>query len=212
MTHAAEPRDANEALRTLLPWYVNGTLPDGDRERIERLLQQSPDLRGEVYWLQRLRLHIRASAPQQHSDGDAALFRLRALIRAEADQVVVPMPTQPARKPRTWINWSLPMAIAATFVASVVVTVYLPSRDGVLEPLSGQQTTANNVIVQVTFKASATEGDIRQLIASVKGEIVSGPGALGVYSLRIGKANAEQAVATLRLRKDLVESVSLAGK
>jgi anti-sigma factor RsiW len=212
MTHAAEPRDANEALRALLPWYVNGTLPDGERERIERLLQQSPELRGEVYWLQRLRLHIRASAPQQWSDGDAALFRLRALIRAEAEQVVVPLPTPSTRKPRAWINWTLPMALAATFVASVAVTVYMPSRDGVLEPLSGQATKANNVVVQVTFKASATEGDIRQLIANVKGEIVSGPGALGVYSLRIGKTNADQAIATLRLRKDLVESVSLADK
>lgn len=211
MTHAADPRnDANDAVRALLPWYVNGTLPDGDRARIERLLQQSPELRGEVYWLQRLRLHIRETVPQQ--DGESGLARLRALIRADQGEVAVPLPACASPRSRAWINWSLPMALAATFVLSVIVTVYLPTRDGTLEPLSGQATTASTVIVQVTFKPSAPEGEIRQLVASVQGEIVAGPGALGVYSLRIKKPRADQAVATLRARKDLVESVSLVGQ
>jgi anti-sigma factor RsiW len=217
MTHAADPRnDANDAVHALLPWYVNGTLPDGDRARIERLLQQAPDLRGEVYWLQRLRLHMREAAPEQDRAGselgDSGLARLHALIRAEQCKVAVPLPARAGPRPRAWINWSLPLALAATFVLSVIVTVYLPSRDGTLEPLSGQTTAADAVIVQVTFKPSAPEGEIRQLIASVQGEIVAGPGALGVYSLRVQKPQADQALATLRARKDLVESVSPAGK
>lgn len=205
MTHAAPPREApNDALLALLPWYVNGTLPEDDRRRIERLIQQSPEMRAEVHWLQSVRQHMRDAVPS-HA-GDAGLTRLRALIQAEQSGAVTPLS---ARKARPWLNWPLPMALAATFVFSVVVTFYLPSREGTLEPLSGQSATASTVIVQVTFKASAPEGEIHQLISSVQGEIVSGPGALGVYSLRVQRARAEQALAALRARKDLVDSVAL---
>lgn len=212
MTHAAPPRDGpNEALHAILPWYVNGTLPQDERERVARLIQQSREMQDEVRWLESLREHMQSAVPEQA--GDAGLDRLRTLIRAEQSGVLAALPERHAAAPRRWPTWAVPMALAATIVLSVLVTmVHLPSRDGTLEPLSGQAAPAGAVIIQVTFKAAAPEGDIRQLVSSVKGEIVSGPGALGVYSLRVERARGEQALAALAARKDLVESVSLVAK
>ena len=53
--------------------------------------------------------------------------------------------------------------------------------------------------MQTVFEDSATAAQIRDAVLSVKGSIVGGPGAMGIYTLQLpANANTEQAAALLQ--------------
>jgi hypothetical protein len=90
---------------------------------------------------------------------------------------------------------------------AAVIGYLVHERNAALAPLSGQP-PASGELLQVVFKADATERDIRGLLASVDAELVGGPGALGVYTIRVPAGRADAAAAALRGRADVVESVA----
>ena len=66
------------------------------------------------------------------------------------------------------------------------------------------------VVLQVTFAPDATEQEIRELLQAIDGSLDGGPGALGVYAVRLvgveshDAATIERALQTLRGRSDIV--------
>jgi hypothetical protein len=70
-------------------------------------------------------------------------------------------------------------------------------------------TAAGGQLLQITFKPLATETQIRALLSSVQGEIVAGPGALGVYAVRVPDRQGAVALAKLRSDSTTVDSVVL---
>ncbi len=202
----------HEELRALLPWYVNGTLDSTTRRELERLLDQSSLLRSELVWLRLVRSQVQEAAPTEQRSPAAGLDTLMALIHAEQAGTVTPL------RRRFFDNWlaqarqlPLSMGIAAAIVLSqaVIIGTLLdrptPEQIG---PLSGG-TAATGQILQVTFKATATETQIRAVLSSVQGDIVAGPGALGVYAVRVPERQGPLALETLRNAGAVVDSVTL---
>lgn len=199
--------------RVLLPWYVNGTLHGAARQELENQLERSPTLRSELVWLRLLRGQIREHGQAQRSQrsDSAGLDTLMALVHGEQAGKVLPL-----RKRLTgWLSAarSLPLSagIAAAVVLSqaVIIAALLdqPTPEP-LTPLSGG-TIASGPLLQITFKSVATEAQIRAVLASVQGDIVAGPGALGVYTVRV--PDRQGALALERLRNDawVIDSVVL---
>lgn len=201
-------------LRELLPWYVNGTLDVATQFDIDSLIESSPLIRSEVAWLTQLRLRIQ-QAPSQAGVRSAStgLDTLMALVSAEQSGKVSFLPWR--NRWNTWLasshKLSVPMGLAAAVVltqAAIIGALLNPLPPEQLSPLSGSA-AARNVLLQVTFKPQATEVQIRSLLAGVKGEIISGPGALGVYTVRVPDGQAAVALAKLRNDRSSIESVVL---
>ncbi len=180
----------------LLPWYVNGTLADAQREAVDAHLAQCADCRGEVALLRVLREEVRATAA---SGGAGELGRRRLLREAEAQRA-------PARS-----RWRPALGLAAAVVIGVqtvlLLTLERESADAIT-PLAGS--TPAEAVLQLRFQPGATEAQIRELLQSVGARLVDGPGALGVYRLRLEdpEADPEAVLAELEERRDVVAQVA----
>lgn len=198
-----------ESLVQLLPFYVNGSLPSSERNWIDHELQRSPELRAEVSAIVSLQTQIKAATSTIDCERGWDQICKQILGDPQAGRRLRSLEKHSLRR------WSVPVGLAASILASVLIAalMYAPPKEVAnvtFTPLgeSGASMDAARVVVQVTFRPTAQEGAIRELIAALRGEIVAGPGALGIYSIRLHHSHAQQAVIELRARAELVESVS----
>ena len=66
--------------------------------------------------------------------------------------------------------------------------------------------------MQVQFLPQASEQQIRKLLNEVHAQIVSGPGALGIYTVRVAESDGEAAMQRMHRETGVVESVSVLPK
>ena len=182
----------------LLPWYVNGTLTGQEQREVMNHLETCERCRQEIAWLQKIRAQIKAD--KSAAPGEFGLNRLMRDIRRE--QAI------PARK-RSW--WQPALAAAAVIiVVQGAVLMNLLSQPESIVPLGGP--VAEGVVLQVRFHPEASEARIRALLQQVRGNIVGGPGALGVYRLRLddmaGEATVEHTINELRAQQEIITHVA----
>lgn len=191
--------------RELLPWYVTGTLDVEQRAFVDQQLSRFEVLRTELAWLRKLQQDIRESAPAP--SGDLGWSRLHDRIEAESRPDVIPI--HRARRPK----WYAPaLALAATvLIAQTAVIGVLIHEEQNLRPLTGT-TASSGAQLQVQFLPQASEEQIRKLLNEVHAQIVSGPGALGIYTVRVAEGDGEAALQRMRRETGVVESVSLLPK
>lgn len=190
----------------LLPWYVNGTLDDAGRKRIEAHLSGCAPCREKMKAIKRLRTCVKDIESQGQSPGELGLARLKRRIRSEAAMLT----------PRVRHRWLMPALAAAAIVivaqAGLMLNMNSTNRQGMQlmsAPAAGD--------IQVRFAPDARAGQIESLLQSIHGHIVAGPGALGVYHIRIsagdsGKKDVEAAVQRLRAQNNVVQFVAREGK
>ena len=200
-------------LRELLPWYVNGTLDASTRRDLEWHLARLPNLSAEVAWLRKLRSQIRNQLRMDLDQKSAStgLDTVLALIHGERAGKVLPLRSRIA----AWADLSrrLPavMAVAAAVLLAqaVILGSLLTEQDsGQIMPMSGGG-EMNTPLLQLTFKPQATELQIRAALAKVQGQIVAGPGVLGVYVIRVPDNQGASALKQLRNDNLVIESVVL---
>jgi len=180
----------------LLPWYVNGTLAVGERQDVEAHLQSCERCRQEIAWLQNLRAQVKADAAS--SPGELGLHRLLREAKAEKSA---------ARQPRQWWRPALAAAAVLIIIQSAVL-INLLNRPAAITPLGGP--VAEGIVLQVKFAPNATETQIRELLQKTGATFIDGPGALGVYRLRLEDVTATQdqaiqrVIGELTARRDIV--------
>ncbi len=149
---------------------------------------------------------------RQLPPSDAGLDRLMARIAAEKSGKVSSI--APAVKMKTAASWYKPaFAIAASIVFAQVIGLHMLLNDGsgadTLRVLAGGTAAQQGAVLQVTFKPVTTETQIRASLAAVEGEIIGGPGALGVYSIRVKKGQGLNAISKLMQQQGVVDSATL---
>ena len=170
----------------LLAWLVNGTLEPAERAAVEQHLRGCARCRGEVAFLEALRKGVKALAGGE-TPGELGRTRLLRGLRAER------------RAMRAW--WRPALAAAAVvIVAQGILLAHLWSREPPIVPLGGAGT--EGATVQIQFAPTATEAQIRALLQESGATLVDGPGAAGVYRVRV--ENAESALARLRAHAEVV--------
>ena len=192
----------DEALDLLLPWYVNGTLDDAERRRVEDYLARSSHARDEVALLRQLRQQVKEEAIEA-SPGELGLQRLKRQIKQDAQQ---PGDTdRMAGRTVTVSSFWRPLAVAACLALVIQAAVMIGLTGGFDSDVEIASGDAG--VLQVTFAPDATEQQIRDVLQSAGASIADGPNALGVYRLRLvdaGGTTVEEALATLRASGDVV--------
>lgn len=188
---------SNHEIEELLPAYVNGTLNKDQQGAVEAYLAEHPDARAEVEWLRELRRGM-CKLSQENSPGELGWHRLRRSLQKEN--------TAASTHNTAW--WKPAMAAAALVVVLQITLLisFNPGND-VFRPLSGSVDAGQ--IVQVKFRSTASEAQIRELLLRVDGQIVEGPSAIGLYRVRIGNddsstATVKQALEVLHGSKEVV--------
>jgi hypothetical protein len=222
--------ESRRRFRELLPWHVNGTLDEPERDWIEDYLREHPDARAELRWQERLQAQIRQAIPPPTHD--VGLERFMARIHAEAGMRAAPAPApatpEPARAvPRPGLGeriraylatWQLTpaMAVAATVVvaqAGIIGALLVAQQGGedaefatVRSVDPGQ--VVSGPVLQVSFRPETSEADLRALLVGIGGTLVGGPGQLGNYLVIVPPGRVEQASRQLAANR-LVEDVSV---
>ena len=171
----------------LLPWYANGTLPPEKRDEIAAHLRGCDRCRGELAFLAGLRERVKASAAATGPD-EVGLERLLRETR---------------RAPRVpgiaWLRPALAAAVAVVVVQAALVA-WLWTREPLIEPLGGPR--REGVVLQVRFDPAAPEARIRALLQKNDATLIDGPGALGVYRVRLQNVKPGDAAALAKALDD----------
>jgi len=176
----------------LLPWYANGTLEDGERRAVESHLAACSRCREELSacrGLGELLLEVPEVAPAPHP---AHLARIMEKI-GDHERAAWRSPLESLRNlltatPRP-VRWALAAQLVLVLglsaglalhrqppIAAPVTYQTLSDRPSAAVPVSG---------LRVVFAPGATEQEIRDLLLGTRGQIVSGPSSLGVYTVEV---------------------------
>ncbi len=207
----------------LLPWYVNGTLSIDERFEMEFWLAVSAKCRTELAYVVALASEVkRTSLPLAQRDEAAGLAQLMARVHAQDSGKLAFRTIGGAGVKRAlqnaltkWHKQAIAIAAALAIVQTGVLvnSVYQAQDNAVIKPLGAAvgdgAALRKTALLQVTFRASASEAQIRGLLDKLGAEIVSGPGALGVYSLKIAGERGDATLTALRNAQDVVDSAAM---
>lgn len=152
----------------------------------------------ERRWLEHTARQLDAAVPP--FDAEASARRLRARVREDHRAS-----TRRFDWVRSWTGW---WTAAGSFglgaAAAAAVTVFLigtgPQPTAPVVALEGAEPSAPAGVatLQVVFRDDAPAAQIRRLLSDIGGEVVGGPGALGVWRIAVPQAQVAPALAALR--------------
>ena len=193
----------------LLPWLVNGTLPEEQSLRIKLHLQTCTECRDEYAEQLTVRDHLQRPDTVVYAP-HASLQKLMAKIEApESLQLQYESPAAVSSGPRT-ARW----LVAAVLVESIGIGLLT----GVLWWKNAQQQSAprfatltataplpaHGPLIRIVFAPTAATDEINALLRSIGAQVIAGPSEADVYTLSLPPEERASAVAAAitRLRSD----------
>jgi hypothetical protein len=171
----------NEHPEELLPWYENGTLSKEESTLVEKHLSECTHCQQELSFLHALHKQVKS----EQLDLTPGEFGLKRLLRdiKQADK--------PAKQTYPW--WPKAFATAAAIVIvvqSALLINFSTTQTDAIVPLGVKLTEKT---LQIRFAPTANEQQIRDILQSVNATLVDGPGALGIYQIRLNEGDDQEA-------------------
>jgi anti-sigma factor RsiW len=198
-----QDKSAHLHAQASLPWLLNGTLAEAERQAVETHLHACPDCRSDLEGLRLLREAGAASGPG--CDPERALARLlpRLDSRAAAPVHATPGPA-PAARPRAandpaWLRWAaLAQACVIVLLVSVVAALLAqPDEAGTNYRALGAASAAQGQAV-LMFKPDTPERELRRIVRASGARIVDGPTVTDAYVVGIDAGQVAPVLARLR--------------
>jgi anti-sigma factor RsiW len=201
----------------LLPWYLNGTLQEEERLRVDQHLLSCAACRAELEELAQLNVQLHEVYAAQSEPSTRIQRAVLAQVQREA--------SEKGAKPVTGSSWLdgldgwfrslfIPRWAPALAVTLLVVQLGLLLWTLTLPTLSDQVMTrglgAPTVRLRVVFQETASERQIRVLVQGVHGRIVDGPALDGAYIIEVpagDRAAAQKKVDALRSQPESIRTV-----
>jgi len=182
--------DYNDEIALLIPAYLRGELSPEDMAKVEAAAAVDPSIKADLSFQKNLRETLQSDQPSLHStELDWARFskRLDDLEGAESSPLK-DLPAvandRPVKHSRFWMGATAAMALLAL------------GQFGLLHQRNTTVSIAKDVRVDT----------LGSKLRTLKGQIVSGPSALGLFDLQFEtQADCESALPELR---DIMETVS----
>lgn len=199
----------------LLPWYVNGTLPDGERRRVEDHLSGCARCREELAACQGAGEAVRRQEVTAPSPHPAQLARLMARIDEE-ENVLHGLRALFAATPRA-VRFALAAQLAVVLLlAGALLWRPEPAPAPLFQTLSSPEPGAEAgaaARLRVVFAEATTEKEIREVLLKVRGQVVGGPSPFGVYTVEVPASPdpVESVLAHLRSQKGVSLAEPVAG-
>jgi anti-sigma factor RsiW len=188
MTHnrRIENSAGHHEVFALLPWYVNATLEEADRQRVEAHLGNCTICREDLAAQQRICEAIEAQPALDYMPV-ASLKRLQARLDAQAEAAVAPAPPQEQATNRMpWRGW-MAASVAAMAVAVALFAADRWVLEARLQPKYHTVTSSvprpQGEVIRAVFSPTITLVELQTILDEAQLRIVSGPTEAGVYSL-----------------------------
>jgi anti-sigma factor RsiW len=190
MTHNRRIENSAEhhEVSALLPWYVNETLGEIDRQRVDAHLGMCAACREDLAAQRRICEAIDAQPAIDYMPV-ASLKRLQARLDAlgESDPTIAPVKEQPTQR-LPWRGWmAASVAALAVAVALLAANRFVQTDAHLMQP--NYRTVTNSAprpqgeVIRAVFAPSITLVELQSILDEAQLRIVSGPTEAGVYSL-----------------------------
>lgn len=195
-------------IELLLPFFVNGTLDDDERHRVEAALTADPRLAHEAAIAADLRAGIR-DLEDPLTPGEFGLARLMRDISREP-QIADESPDlqQKRAMPRFALAIAASVALVAAGLTALSQTGFFGNREaGGYHQASG---SSGDGSLSVAFSATASQAQVTELLLDHDLVVVDGPSAIGIYRLAVSQdADPEIVADELRQAAGVVENVGV---
>ncbi len=215
--------DEHEQHKQFHQWlllYVNGQLDDIKTAWMEQYAAEHPYAATEVEIERSLKKALLNELPDYPMDQGLNILLRR--IRAEQDPL---QQTTPDRR-NSIVNrcidafsgflmspkWAV--AVSLILLQTGAITALLLSRTGTTLPEQNQWRSVTEAsqfqgpVLQITFKSTSTEADIRLLLVKIRGSLLGGPGQLGKYLVKVPEDTITEAQQEV-LNSRIIESVQI---
>jgi anti-sigma factor RsiW len=191
----------HDEISALIPWYVNGSIGEGDRQRVDAHLTQCARCREDMALERRVyagmsvepgveympaaslkRLQSRLDDLTAASPGEAGAEAPRTPLAAAGRRAVAPQP-----RAVTWHGvMAASVAIMAVAVSMLAADRWMQSRapaDAPYRTVTISKPRAPNEVIRAVFVPTITLVELQAVLDEAGLRIVSGPTEAGVYSL-----------------------------
>jgi anti-sigma factor RsiW len=184
----------HDEISLLIPWYVNGSIGEGDRQRVDAHLTQCARCREDMALERRVYAGMSVEPGVEYMPA-ASLKRLQSRLDdlaaaqpAEAEAQATPAPFVPAgRRAVAWQGvMAASVAIMAVAVSMLAADRWMQSRTRAGALYSTVTTSKPRVpdeVIRAVFAPTITLVELQAVLDEAGLRIVSGPTEAGVYSL-----------------------------
>jgi hypothetical protein len=200
----------------LLPFYLNNTLAPEDLAFMRQYLREYPNMQKEVELMRAIATQVQesASVASENIGLDKVLTRI-ASEKKSADKQSAGTFWRRLFGDGAWLKPAFAMSLAIMALQSWLLWQSsahqeIRYRGGAMEPKTEENSPQNqidtSVFFSVQFQPSASEAQLRLLLAGMQAQIVAGPGAGGEYIIALPAARMNDAAAQIE-RSGLVIDV-----
>jgi anti-sigma factor RsiW len=191
--------DPHEQTLKLLPWYLNGTLDDGEAAMVEAHLVECADCSREAEAERALRDGVNSTG----FDTDEGWAAMRARIET-AEAGPAPVPKSIWRR-QVGLGWVAGGALAASLAAMVLTTLPNARPDNVYHALgSAPNPAAARANAIILFAPETSTQAMRDALNGAGARITDGPLASGGYLVHMAPESRERVLAQLRSKTGVV--------
>jgi hypothetical protein len=186
MMHEFQEQPEHRAIAELMPWYLNGTLGERDRQKVESHVGDCEMCRDELAQERRIHEAMSAEAAVEYIPA-ASLKRLQARLDALGDdEIDTLMPAQHAPF-RGWYAAAASVAIVAVVAALMYFKGWIVFGPEASAPryhtVTNPRPQAPGEVIRAVFSPTITLVELQAILDEAQLRIVSGPTEAGVYSL-----------------------------
>ena len=178
----------HQEVSALIPWYVNDTLAEHERKRVDAHAVACAACREDLAANRQIFEGIQAQ-PALDYVPMASLNRLRARLDAAAGPAAPQVPpAERARAAAPWRGW-MAASIAALAVAIGLlaadrwVRFEAPGSQPVYRTVTNSRPRPQGEVIRAVFSPAITLVELQKILDEAQLKIVSGPSEAGVYSL-----------------------------
>ncbi len=191
----------HKEISALIPWYVNGSISEIDRQGVDAHLARCAQCRDDLTLEQGVYQSMSEETAVEYMPA-ASLKRLQARLDGVAMQVPVEgswelSAAAPSRRVVTWQGvMAASVAIMAVAVSLLAADRWTQSRTRAAPSyytVTSSAPRASNVVIRAVFIPTVTLVELQAVLDEAGLRIISGPTEAGVYSLA---ANSHRAVSS----------------
>jgi hypothetical protein len=179
----------HQEVSALIPWYVNDTLADHERQRVDAHVEACAPCRGDLAVHKRIFEGIDAQPALDYMPV-ASLRRLQARLDAGQARAAAPQlpPLEPVRSASPWRGWmAASIATMAVAIGLLAADKWVQFEAHANQPNYRTVTSAaprpRGEVIRAVFSPAITLVQLQSILDEAQLKIVSGPTEAGVYSL-----------------------------
>ena len=193
--HRSQAVREHQDISALIPWYVNGSIGEQGRQRVDEHLLQCANCRNDMALERSVYQGMTAERAVEYMPA-ASLKRLHARLdgidtAASADMAVAvdaPEIEMPGRRSMQWPGlMAASLAVMAVALSLLAADRWLQFRAHATQPDYYTVTTATphapGEVIRAVFSPTITLVELQTLLDEAQLRIISGPTEAGVYSL-----------------------------